>query len=119
MRHELRTREQRELDLATRQFQAARRVLTPEGGWLRMVRKTLGMHAADVAEDLEVNPSLIFQLERSEWKETITLRRLKDVAEAMECVLVYCIVPREGKFENQLEVYVKKVLRAERARFRG
>jgi predicted DNA-binding mobile mystery protein A len=115
MRQELRTREQRGLDLETRQFQAARRVRPPVGGWLRKVRKTLGMHAADMSLDLKVSPSMVFQLERSEWKETITLRRLKEMAWAMGCDLVYCVVPQEGKFEDQMMVYVKRILRRERA----
>jgi hypothetical protein len=29
----------------------------------------------------------------------------------MECELVYCIVPREGKFEDQLMVYAKRLAR--------
>jgi predicted DNA-binding mobile mystery protein A len=103
MRGELQTREQRILDLQTRQFQAARWVARPEGGWLRKVRKTLGLMATDMAKDLEVRPSMVFQLERSEWNETITLKRLRDVARSMGCALVYCVVPSRGKFEGQME----------------
>jgi len=108
----LRARARRGLDLETRQFQAARRVRPPTGGWLRKVRKTLGLRARTMAVDLKVSPSTIFQLERSEWNETITLKRLKDLAWAMECELVYCVVPREGKFEDQLMVWAKRLVGA-------
>ena len=111
MREQMRARAQRGLDLETRQFQAARRVRPPTGGWLRKVRKTLGMCAASLAVDLGVGPSTIFQLERSEWNGTITLKRLRDLARAMECEVVYCVVPREGKFEDQLMVWAKRLVR--------
>ena len=105
------THEQRVLDMETRQYQAARRVQRPSRGWLRKVRKALGFTAAAMARDLDVSPSMVFQLERSEWKETITLKRLKEVAWSMECELVYCIVPREGNFEDQFMVYAKRLAR--------
>ena len=118
MRNVFMTHEQRVLDLETRHYQAARRVQRPLRGWLRKVRKTMGYMAADVASDLEVSPSMVFQLERSEWKETITLKRLKEMAWAMECELVYCIVPREGKFEDQLMVFAKRLARGKKSRRR-
>jgi hypothetical protein len=64
-----------------------------------------------MADDLEISPSMVFQLERSERKETITLKRLKEVAWSMECELVYCIVPRVGKFEDQFLVVAKRLAR--------
>src|SRR5271157_3618180 len=116
MRGPLWTHKQQILDMETREFQAARKVQRPLRGWLREVRKTMGFRAAAMAEDLEISPSMVFQLERSERKETITLKRLRDVARSMECELVYCIVPREGNFVDQLMVYVKKAERWSRSR---
>jgi hypothetical protein len=70
--------------------------------------------ASDMADDLEISPSMVFQLERSERKETITLKRLKEVAWSMECELVYCIVPRAGKFEDQFLVQAMRLARGRR-----
>ena len=109
MRNVFMTHAQRVLDMETREYQAARRVQRPLEGWLRKVRKTMGYMASDMAEDLEISPSMVFQLERSERKETITLKRLKEVAWSMECELVYCIVPRMGKFEDQFLVVAKRL----------
>ena len=107
MRGELQARAQRALDLQTRHFQMTRGISPISGSWLRAVRKALRMRAADMAADLKVSPSMVFQLERSEIKETITLERLKAAADAMECMLVYCVIPKQGKFEDQLMEYVK------------
>ena len=109
MRNVFMTHAQRVLDMETQQYQAARRVQRPLEGWLRKVRKTMGYMASDMAEDLEISPSMVFQLERSERNETITLKRLKEVAWSMECQLVYCIVPRVGKFEEQLLEFAKRL----------
>ena len=91
---------QKDLDRELRPFLTARRVHRPSGGWLRTVRKALGLSAAAMARDLKVSPSAVFQMERAEWKDTITLRRLEDAARAMSCQLVYAIVPYQGNFEG-------------------
>jgi predicted DNA-binding mobile mystery protein A len=114
MREIFRLGAQRELDRTARAFLMARRVSRPRGGWLRTVRKALGLMATDMAKDLRVTPSMVFQLERSEWENTITLRRLKEVARAMECELVYAIVPMEGKFEDQGLVWAQRVVRMQK-----
>jgi predicted DNA-binding mobile mystery protein A len=118
MRNVFMTHEQRALDMETRHYQAARPVERPSGGWLRKVRKAMGYAAADMAADLEVSPSMVFQLERSERKETITLKRLNEMAWSMECELVYCIVPRSGNFEDQFMVHAKQIAFGRRARRR-
>jgi predicted DNA-binding mobile mystery protein A len=114
MREILRVGAQRELDRTARSYLMARRVNRPRGGWLRAVRKALGLRAVDMAVDLKVTPSMVFQLERSEWENTITLRRLDEVARIMECQLVYAIVPREGKFEDHGLLWAMRVMRAQK-----
>ncbi|MDR3727020.1 MAG: hypothetical protein P4K86_08270 [Terracidiphilus sp.] len=76
------------------------------------MRKALGLRSVDRTEDRKGPPSMVFQLERSEWENTITLRRLNEGSRNMECQLVYAIVPMEGKFEDQGLVYVKRIVRA-------
>jgi predicted DNA-binding mobile mystery protein A len=106
---------QRDLDRELRPFLTARRVHRPSGGWLRTVRKALGLSAAAMAKDLKVSPSAVFQMERAEWKDTITLRRLEDAAQAMSCQLVYAIVPYQGNFEGQAIEFVKRYLWRQKA----
>ena len=52
---------QRDLDRELRPFLTARRVHRSSGGWLRTVRKALGLSAAAMAKDLKVSPSAVFQ----------------------------------------------------------
>ncbi len=110
MEWELRVAGQRELDRALKPYLTARRVYRPLGGWLRTVRKVLGLSAAEMARDLQVCPSAVFQMERAEWNDTISLRRLEKAAMAMSCRLVYAIVPFQSNFEGQGIVWAKQKL---------
>jgi predicted DNA-binding mobile mystery protein A len=112
---------QRDLDRQLRPFLIARRVQRPSGGWLRTVRKALGLSATAMAKDLRVSPAAVFQMERSEWNDKISLRGLREAARAMACEVVYAVVPYQGTFEGQAMEYVKHVVwhqKAERKRKR-
>lgn len=66
----------------------------PRGGWLRTIRNALGMTADQVAKRLDVTPANVTSLEASEAKETISLKRLREVADVLESDLVYVLLPR-------------------------
>ena len=51
------------------------------------------MSQADLAGRLGVTPPAVASLERSEREETISLRRLADLAGALDCTLLYALVP--------------------------
>jgi predicted DNA-binding mobile mystery protein A len=65
----------------------------PVLGWIRAIRDALGMSGADLARRLDVRQPNIAQFERSETEGTIRLDTLRRVAAAMDCTLVYALVP--------------------------
>ncbi|MCL6546038.1 MAG: mobile mystery protein A [Bryobacteraceae bacterium] len=67
----------------------------PPHGWLRAIRDGLGMTAAQYAARLGVSQPRISALEKSEAEETVTLATLRRAAEALDCQLVYAIVPNQ------------------------
>lgn len=71
------------------------RVVAPSRGWLRAVRDALGMTARQFAKRLGVVPSRIVALEKAEIHGSVTLKSLREAAEAMDCVLVYALVPKQ------------------------
>lgn len=97
MRNEERALERQRLDVEQRHFQRAERHRVHAPEWLKRVRRALGVHAVDMAAQLGVNPSVIFRLEESEARKTISLRALEKLARTMDCTLVYAVVPLEGK----------------------
>jgi predicted DNA-binding mobile mystery protein A len=67
----------------------------PRGGWAKAIRLALGMTVEDLANRLGVTRSVVSRLEASEQKQTIQLDSLRRVAAAMDCDLVYALVPRQ------------------------
>lgn len=93
----------------------------PADGWIRTVRKALGMTssqlgkrviAADGKEGgISGNSALVF--ERNEAKGTITLNTLQRAADALECDLVYALIPKgslSSVFERQVDKKMGDVL---------
>ncbi|MGD9964925.1 MAG: mobile mystery protein A [Hyphomonadaceae bacterium] len=67
----------------------------PSGGWIRAIRNALGLQLGQLAERLNVRPPSVTELERNEAEERITLATLRRAAEALDCTLVYAIVPNK------------------------
>lgn len=65
----------------------------PPEGWLRTVRKALGMSGAQLARKMNVTRARIAQAENAELNGGITLKSMQATAEAMGCRFVYAIVP--------------------------
>lgn len=75
----------------------------PASGWLASVREALGLSLESVGRRLSTARQVIQRLEKYEASDRITLRNLRRVAEAMDCELVYAIVPRSGTFAELAE----------------
>jgi transcriptional regulator with XRE-family HTH domain len=85
-----------------RSYRTAGRVRNPTNGLLRAVRVALRVPVAEIAGKMEVNRSAIWDLEEGELRNTISLRSLSRVADALGCKVVYGIVPKGGKTLEQL-----------------
>lgn len=72
----------------------ARIKMTPHGGWLAAIREALGMSQSQLARRMGLRPSSISKLETSERGRTVRLETLARAAEALNCDLVYALVPR-------------------------
>lgn len=65
----------------------------PARGWLRAIRDALGMTTTQLAHRLGVTQPRIIALEKAEAQGTVTIKTLREAAEAMDCTFVYAIVP--------------------------
>ena len=68
----------------------------PSGGWIRAVRTSLGMSVRQMAERIGITQQSATRLEKNEATDAITLKSLRKAAEALDCRLVYALVPNEG-----------------------
>jgi predicted DNA-binding mobile mystery protein A len=96
MRDRERDLARRKLDKELKYYRWAGREKNPTMGLLRAVRHALGVPAAEMLKELGISPSVLFRLEKSERRGTISLNGLDRVAQAMGCKLIYAVVPRNG-----------------------
>jgi predicted DNA-binding mobile mystery protein A len=86
----------RQLDKQLNPLQSFARTPRPRQGWIREVRNALGMSARQLAQRLGISQPSVAKFERSEEAETISLKSLRKVAEALDCTLVYAFVPNDS-----------------------
>ena len=66
----------------------------PPSGWLKAVRGALGINTRQLAKRCGVQHSSILKIEKSEVQDKASIESLKKIASAMNCQLVYAIVPK-------------------------
>src|SRR5258706_10724794 len=67
----------------------------PVRGWVKAIREALGMSTAQLAKRAGVRQPSIVALEQSEAKGTIEIATLRRIAEALDCKLIYALVPNQ------------------------
>jgi len=90
----------RQLDATLAKFSEAGSVQSPAKGWIRAVREALGMSGKQLARRLQVSQPRVFKLEQGEPTGALTLKTMQQVAEALDCVFVYALVPRSSLEET-------------------
>lgn len=66
----------------------------PKEGWIRTVRKALGMSGVQLAKRLNLTKMRVSQAERGELSGGVSLKTMQSMAEAMGCKFVYAIIPQ-------------------------
>lgn len=80
----------------------------PHAGWVKAIRTALGMSQRDLAARLGVSDVAVHKLERSEQDGRISLRKLAEVAAAMDCTVVYALVPHSS-LEDTVQRQARRV----------
>ena len=98
-------------DIVGRVGNAVADVSVPQEGWIKTVRKALNMSVAQLAKRLEVTRAYIYKAETAEQSGGLTLKKMNQVANAMDCRFVYAIVPRMYPYtiEEMVSIQAKKM----------
>jgi predicted DNA-binding mobile mystery protein A len=91
----LAARSRAQLDERFRRLGPTKRYASPVRGWIKAIREALGMSTAQLAKRLGIKQPSLVELEQSEAKGTIELATFRRVAEALNCTLVYALVPNK------------------------
>jgi predicted DNA-binding mobile mystery protein A len=102
------------LDARFKKIRPASQYAAPVRGWIRAVRSALGMSSAQLATRLGIKQPSVIALEQSEVKGTIELATLRRVAEALDCRVVYALVPNKP-LETTVRDRARALVRTRRA----
>ena len=98
-----------QLDRKLKGFKEAAQVTQPTIGWLKTIRVSLGMSLQQVADKLSITKQSVQEIEIREKEGSITLKSLKEAANALDMQLVYALVPKDGTFDNLIERKAKEL----------
>ena len=99
------------LDKRLKQLGPSTRYRAPVHGWIKAVRGALGMTTAQLAKRLGVKQPSVVAIEQSEAKGTIELATLRRVAAALDCALVYALIPNqplEASVRDRARAFVRR-----------
>ncbi len=94
-RSKLAARSRLQLQERFRKLGPPRLYAPPVRGWIKALRQALGMSSAQLARRLKIKQPSLVALEQSEAKGSIELATLRRAAAALDCTLVYALVPNK------------------------
>lgn len=107
MRSDFRQLRRQQLDRALASFRGVASIPRPRRGWIHAIREALGVSSSELAEKMGTSRQLTLQQEKAESEDRITLKSLRALAQALDCDLVYALVPRYGSLEKLVEVRIR------------
>lgn len=79
----------------TKQLKPFYNINIPHEGWLKTIRKLLGMTVEQLATRCGVSRQRILQIEKDEVLKHLTVHTLEKVADKLDCMLVYALIPKK------------------------
>lgn len=75
----------------------------PKEGWLKSIRQAIGMSTTQLANKLGITRQSVTEIEQREADGSITLKNLKEAANAMDLKLIYVLIPKDGTLEMLID----------------
>ncbi|MGZ3744103.1 MAG: mobile mystery protein A [Pseudobdellovibrionaceae bacterium] len=88
--------QRKSLDEKLHSFSQAKSTINPKSGGVRAIRDAIGMTTTQLAERMGIQQSGVTLLEQRESAKKVSLETLQRAARAMNCELVYALVPKES-----------------------
>jgi predicted DNA-binding mobile mystery protein A len=83
------------LDKRLQPLRPVSKFVPPVRGWVKAIRESLGMSTVQLAKRLRVKQPSVTAVEQSELKGTIELSTLRRVAAALDCTVIYALIPNK------------------------
>lgn len=84
-------------------YATLKQVAIPPTGWIKAIRTVFGMSMLQLGNKLSITKQGIMDIEKREKEGSITIKSLKELAQALDMQLVYGFVPNDGSLEALIE----------------
>lgn len=93
----------RNLDQKLKKMASAQDFIVPTEGWVNLVRNTLKMSLGQLGKRMNMTAQSVREVEVREQEGGISLKSLRDAAEALDMKMVYFFLPKDGSLEKMIE----------------
>jgi predicted DNA-binding mobile mystery protein A len=107
------SRARRSLDTKLAALRPTDQYQPPSKGWIRALRSSIGLSSAGLGKRMGLRSQSIDDLEKSESAGTISIDTLRRVGRALDCTVVYALVPNsslEATVQRQAELLAKAAI---------
>ena len=100
-----------QLDKKLKPFLGIEKIIIPDKGWIYNIRVALNMSLDQLGKKLNMTGQGIKKIEEREFSESISLKSLKEIGNALDMQLVYGFVPKQGSLENLVNIKAEELAR--------
>lgn len=111
MRAQERALARKNIDKRLIELRNAQGWVRPPRGWIKAIREALGMTSRQLAKRIGVSQPRASEIEKNEVAGSLTLDSLQRAANALDCQLVYALIPRIP-LQDLVEERAEKIARA-------
>jgi len=72
-------------------------------GWIHTIRSIMNISLVQLARRMKKTSVSVKEMEQREIEKGITLKKMVEAAEALDCRFVYGFIPKEGSLEKTIE----------------
>lgn len=91
-----------QLDRKLKPFRGAEKVIVPEQGWIYAIRTSLNMTLEQLGDKLQMTKQGIKKIEEREGTDSISIKSLKEIGNALDMKFVYGFVPKHGSVDEMI-----------------
>lgn len=97
----------KQLDRQLTKLRPLQQVTPPAMGWVKAIRKSLGMTRDQLAKKMGISSQAIQKLEESEAQGTIYLKSLEKISQHLNCKFLYVLIPEEP-LQDLVETQIRR-----------
>lgn len=86
-----------------------KKMTPPPIGWIKALRTALGMSLQQLGNKISITKQSLTDIERREKEGTITIKTLREVANALDMELVYGFAPKDGSLDALIDRKAKEL----------